>query len=83
MTGTRPPIEAGLKHSRLLLLEFQSEIANQKFLFHRQGEQFIPQAIKDTLPYFLGAVPEDLLARQRELKLAKDAHRAAVRELDR
>ena len=64
------------------MFQSQSEIASQKFLFHRQGEQFIPQAIKDTLPYFLGAVPEDLLAKQRELKLAKEAHRAAVRELD-
>lgn len=81
-TGTRPPIEANLKHSRLLLFQSQSEIASQKFLFHRQGEQFIPQSIKDTLPYFLGAVPEDLLAKQRELKLAREAHRAAVRELE-
>jgi hypothetical protein len=81
-TGTRSPIEAGLKHSRLLLFQSQSEIASQKFLFHRQGEQFIPQAIRDTLPYFLGAVPEDLLAKQRELKLAKEANRAALREIE-
>jgi hypothetical protein len=79
---TRPPLEATLNHARLLLFQSQSEIANQKFLFHRQGEPFIPQAIRDTLPYFLGAVPEDLLAKQRDLKLAKDAHRAAVRARD-
>jgi Protein of unknown function (DUF3732) len=29
------------------------------FLFHRQGEQFFPQAIRDALLYFLGAVDED------------------------
>jgi hypothetical protein len=81
-TGTRPPLEANLKHARLLLFQSQSEIANQKFLFHRQGEPFIPQSVKDTLPYFLGAVPEDLLARQRELKNARDAHRNAVRALE-
>jgi hypothetical protein len=79
---TRPEMEATLNHARLLLFQTQSEIANQKFLFHRQGEPFIPQAIRDTLPYFLGAVPEDLLAKQRDLKLAKDAHRAAVRARD-
>ena len=82
MGQTRGPLEATLRHARFLLFQSQSEIANQKFLFHRQGEQFIPQAIKDTLPYFLGAVPVDLLAKQRDLKLAKDAHRAAVRALD-
>ena len=81
-TGTRPPLEANLKHARLLLFQSQSEIASQKFLFHRQGEPFIPQSIKDTLPYFLGAVPEDLLAKQRELKNARDAHRNAVRALE-
>jgi hypothetical protein len=82
VTGTRAPIEATLRHARFLLFQTQSEIANQKFLFHRQGEPFIPQSIKDTLPYFLGAVPEDLLGKQRELKAARDAHRAAVRELE-
>ena len=81
-TGTRPPLEANLKHARLLLFQTQSEIASQKFLFHRQGEPFIPQSIKDTLPYFLGAVPEDLLARQRELKVARDANRNAIRSLE-
>ncbi len=81
-TSTRPPMEANLKHARLLLFQSQSEIASQKFLFHRQGEPFIPQWIKGTLPYFLGAVPEDLLARQRELKIARDAHRNAFRALE-
>jgi hypothetical protein len=79
---TRPPLEATLKHARFFLFQSQSEIANQKFLFHRQGEPFIPQAIKDTLPYFLGAIPGDLLAKQRDLKLARDAHRTALRALD-
>jgi hypothetical protein len=79
---TRSPLEATLRHARFLLFQSQSEIANQKFLFHRQGEQFIPQAIRDTLPYFLGAVPVDLLAKQRDLKLAKEAHRSASRALD-
>ena len=52
-TGTRPPLEANLKHARLLLFQSQSEIASQKFLFHRQGEPFIPQSIKDTSRIFL------------------------------
>lgn len=79
---TRPALEANLRHARLFLFQSQSEIASQKFLFHRQGEPFIPQAIRDTLPYFLGAVPEDLLSKQRDLKVARDAHRAAIRALE-
>ena len=29
------------------------------FCFTRQGEQYLPQAIRDALPYFLGTVDED------------------------
>src|ERR1700735_4182626 len=39
----------------------------------RQGDQFIPQAIKDTFPYFLGAVDEQHFLRQAELNTARDA----------
>ena len=54
-------------------------------LFHRQGDQFIPQAIKDTLPYFLGAVDEEHFLRQNELDNAilslreLEARRGAIR----
>ena len=68
---TRRPLEATLRHALLLVFQQQDEIANRKFLFHRQGEPFLPQSIKDTLPYFLGAVEEDRLAKQQELKTAK------------
>lgn len=64
------------------MFQGQSEIANRSFLFHRQGEPFIGQTIKDTLPYFLGAAPEDLLVRQQELQTAKREYRAAVRDLN-
>lgn len=63
---TRLPVEATLAHTKYYLFQEQGEIANRAFLFHRQNEQFMPQAIKDTLPYLLGAVPEDRLALIRE-----------------
>ena len=44
----------------------------------RQGDQFIPQAIKDTLPYFVGAVDEQHFLRQHELDIAREA----LRELE-
>lgn len=76
--GTRPPLQAKLDHALFLCIQKQDEIASRDRLFHRQGEQFIPQAIKDTLPYFLGAVSDDHFIRQAEL----DAARADVRELE-
>jgi len=57
--STRQPLEASSRHAILFCLQAQDEIANRRLLFHRQGEQFFPQAIRDALPYFLGAVDEN------------------------
>lgn len=57
--STRQPLEASSRHAVLFCLQAQDEIANRRLLFHRQGEQFFPQAIRDTLPYFLGVIDED------------------------
>jgi len=57
-TGTRPPLEADISHALWLCFQKQNTIASQDQLFHRMNEQFLPQAMKDTLPYFLGAVDE-------------------------
>ena len=35
------------------------EIANPDILFHRQNREWMPQTIRDTLPYFLGAQGAD------------------------
>ncbi len=77
--ATRPPLEASSRHAILFCLQAQDEIANRRLLFHRQGEEFLPQAIRDSIPYFLGAVGEGhLLA----LKRYHDA-RTRLRRLER
>lgn len=85
---TRLPLQADLSHAKFFVFQEQGEVASRNFLFHRQGEPFIPQAIKDTLPYLLGAVPEDRLAlvqQARELRRTlrtlerRQAEAAAVR----
>lgn len=58
---TRSSISINFKHSRYYLFQSQDEIAAKKILFHRQSEPHIPQAIKDTIPYFLGAAEDDRL----------------------
>jgi hypothetical protein len=77
--STRLPLEASARHAILFCLQAQDEIANRRLLFHRQGEQFMPQAIKDGLPYFLGAVDEGHIL---TLKRFNDA-RARLRRLQR
>jgi hypothetical protein len=77
--STRQPLRASARHAILFCLQAQDEIANRRLLFHRQGEQFLPQTIRDALPYFLGAVDEDhFLA----LKRYQDA-RTRLRRLER
>ncbi len=57
--ATRNPLEASARHAILFCLQAQDEIANRRYLFHRQGDQYLPQIIRDVLPYFLGVVDED------------------------
>jgi len=68
---TRRALRATLDHAKFLVFQGQSEIFDRDILFHRQKEEFIPQAIKDTLPYFIGAVPDTSLMLREQLRVAK------------
>ena len=63
---SRLPLAANIRHSLYYCFQGQDEIAAKNFLFHHQSEDFITQAIKDTIPYFLGAVSEEALALENE-----------------
>jgi hypothetical protein len=76
---TRDPLEANFRHALLFSLQDQNDIDSKQRLFHRQGEDFVSQAIKDTLPYFLGAVDEDRLLKQAQF----DEARRQLRQLER
>lgn len=72
----RQGLEANIGHAALLCLQTQSEIASQSVLFHRMGEEGIDQALRDTIPYFLGAVAPD---EARKRALLRDAKRTLTR----
>jgi hypothetical protein len=78
-TPTREPLEANFRHALLLSFQDQNDIDSKQRLFHRQGEDFIGQAFRDTFPYFLGAVDEDRLLKQAQL----DQARRSLRQLER
>src|SRR5665213_2620200 len=78
---TRLPLEATSRHAILFCLQAQDEIANRRLLFHRQGEQFFPQAIRDVIPYFLGAVDENHLLALRRYNDARSRLRRLERDL--
>jgi len=76
---TREPLEANFRHALLFAFQDQNDIDSKHRLFHRQGEDFVGQAIRDTFPYFLGAVDEDRLLKQAQL----DQARRHLRQLER
>ncbi len=73
----RQPLEATLAHAALLCMQSQSEIASPTALFHRQGERGIPDALRDTIPYFLGAVPRNQALKRAQLRAARLAQQRA------
>ncbi|EPO7613139.1 DUF3732 domain-containing protein [Enterobacter hormaechei] len=76
---TRLSLEANFRHALLFCFQDQNDIDSKKRLFHRQDDSFIAQAIRDTLPYFLGAIDEDRLLLQTQL----DDARKKLRQLER
>ncbi len=73
---TRSPLTANIRHALFYCFQQQSEIISNRHLFHKQSEQFVPQAIKDTISYFLGAVHDENVAKMAELRrLRHEFHR--------
>jgi FtsZ-binding cell division protein ZapB len=64
---TRDPLEANFRHAIIYSFQDQSLIDNKNQLFYSQNETFMEFAIRDTLPYFLGAVNQDELLNQNRL----------------
>ncbi|MCA9055438.1 MAG: hypothetical protein KDA75_16470, partial [Planctomycetaceae bacterium] len=68
---SRDPLKATVRHATYYLFQPQYRLIDKTVLFYRQNEDYIPQTIKDTLPYFLGAVPDDRYQRLQELRRAR------------
>lgn len=82
----RNPTRTNLGHAALLCIQNQDEISSSSRIFHRSGQPGIDNALRDTIPYFLGATPADqallksmlrqenrrLQRLERELKDAQD-----------
>ncbi len=79
---TRDPLKATLRHAKAFVFQEYDEIANKDHLFHGQHDNWVEQAIKDTLPYFLGAVQEDQLKVKQELQEARRRLRQLEKRLE-
>ncbi|MBK8293111.1 MAG: AAA family ATPase [Flammeovirgaceae bacterium] len=65
---TRFALSANIRHALFFTFQQQSEVISNKYLFHKQSDPFIPQAIKDILPYFLGSVDEEYVKKMVQVK---------------
>lgn len=78
---TRAPLAANIKHALTYCFQPQDVVAKRNIMFFRQEDSWVAQAIKDTLPYFLGAIREDHLALEQELARARRELRIAEKAL--
>jgi hypothetical protein len=77
----RAALSATVRHAVALCLQQQDEITSKKHLFHGSNDHWVAQALKDTLPYFLGAVDDDHVRKQGELRRVREQLRAVERRL--
>lgn len=79
--STRPSLEAQIRHGLALCFQPQDEIIRRNQLFHGTTDGFFAQALKDTLPYFLGAVDNDYVRKREELRRLREQLRSIDRQL--
>ncbi|MBF4994412.1 DUF3732 domain-containing protein [Arthrobacter gandavensis] len=77
------PRTVSLGTAALFCLQEQEEIGTKSTLFHRQAEDGIKLALRDTFPFFLGAVDGDQARKREALRDAKRTLRRADAALDR
>ena len=78
---TRPSLSANIRHALALCFQPQDEIIRRQQLFHAAGEHFFALALKDTLPYFLGAVDDEFVRKREELRRLREQLRSRERRL--
>ncbi|WP_157205603.1 DUF3732 domain-containing protein [Methylomonas koyamae] len=78
---TRPPLSANVRHALAFCFQPQDEIIRRHQLFHGADDNFFAQGLKDTLPYFLGAVDDEYVRKREELRRLRDQLRTVERQL--
>ena len=79
---TRKPLAATIRHGLILCFQPQDEIIRRAQLFHKTDDHWTAQSLKDTLPYFLGAVGDDYIRNQTKLRDLKSQLRLDNKQLD-
>ncbi len=79
---TRASLSATIRHALAFCFQPQGEIIRREQLFHGAPDKsFNAQALKDTLPYFLGAVDDDYVKNSELLRQLKKQLRSVEKQL--
>jgi hypothetical protein len=79
--NTRLPLAANIRHALFLCFQPQDEIIRRQQLFHDAADSYKARAMRDTLPFFLGAVGDDYVQRRTQLRQLKDRLRSLERQM--
>ncbi len=79
---SRASYSATIQHTYYYLFQKQDIVANKNLLFYRQGEDYQPQTIKDTLPILLGVSSSQRYELEAKLKAAQRDMRIATKRLE-
>lgn len=79
-SGTRAPLIVNFKHTRPYCFQPQTLIDQRDLLFYGQEDGFEATAIKDSMPYFLGAIQEDYLMIKQQIDSKKRQLNQLVRQ---
>lgn len=77
--GTRDPLPVTFMHCRQYCYQPQSLIANKDMLFYHTLDSFQFQALKDAFPYLVGAVQDDVLVIEQQIKALSREQRSLKR----
>lgn len=78
---TRLPLSASVRHALAFCFQPQDEIIRRHQLFHGADDNFFAQALKDTFPYFLGAVDDEYVRKLEALRRLRDQLRTVDRQI--
>lgn len=79
---TRQPLVANIRHALSLCFQPQDEIIRRHQLFHGADDNFFALALRDTLPFFLGAVNNEYVRKREELRRLREQLRSIERQIN-
>lgn len=78
---TRRSLSATVRHALKFCFQPQDEIIRREQLFHGASDRDVAQSLKDTLPYFLGAVDDDYVKKREQLRRVREQLRQLERKM--